>query len=94
MLDTLPASTSSVLDFLKSSVLDSPHMDITKRQAKARLDIKTDAELARVFGIGRWAVGQWADDEPIPELRRLQLEKLRPDIFDASPRRPSKREAA
>ena len=58
-------------------------MEMTKRQVKAALGIETDAELARQFSppIGRWAVGQWPDDEPIPELRRLQLMVGFPDIF-------------
>ena len=56
-------------------------MNITKNQAKERLGFTTDAELARFFEIGRWAVGQWPDDEPIPELRQLQLQQRRPDLW-------------
>lgn len=65
-------------------------MDITKREAKSRLDLTTDAELARLFGIGRWAVGQWPDDEPIPELRRLQLMQSHPEVFRPAPSRKKK----
>ena len=47
-------------------------MDMTKREVKAALGIETDAELARQFSppIGRWAVGQWPDDQPIPKARQ------------------------
>ena len=58
-------------------------MNMTKRLVKAALGIQTDAELARQFSppIGRWAVGQWPDDELIPELRRHQLRAKYPRIF-------------
>lgn len=46
---------------------------------------KTAAEIARFFGITDAAVGQWGDDEPIPELRELQLRLRRPDLFGAAP---------
>jgi hypothetical protein len=58
-------------------------MALTKQQVKASLGLETDAALGRVFGIGRWAVGQWGEDEAIPELRELQLRRDRPDLFDA-----------
>jgi hypothetical protein len=67
-------------------------MSITKALAKVLLEIETDADLARFFGIGRWAVGQWLDDEPIPELRELQLRDRRPDLFGDTPK-PAKRAA-
>jgi hypothetical protein len=57
-------------------------MELTKREVKSRLGFDTDADLARFFGIGRWAVGQWADDQPIPEGRQWQVRALRPDLFD------------
>jgi hypothetical protein len=56
-------------------------MELTKRVVKGALQMDTDAELARLFGIGRWAVGQWPDDQPIPEGRQWQLRALRPDLF-------------
>ena len=56
-------------------------MDMTKTAVKTALGFKTDAELARLFDIGRWAVGQWPDDSPIPEGRRWQLRAKRPDLF-------------
>lgn len=58
-------------------------MNMTKQRVKASLGLQTDAELARVFGIGRWAVGQWKDDADIPELRQLQLRAKFPDKFPA-----------
>lgn len=70
-------------------------MQITKRQAKSLLGIETDAELARFFGIGRWAVGQWDESRPIPALRRWELRDRRPDLFDESGKpKPTKRKAA
>ena len=56
---------------------------MTKTEVKTALGLTTDADLARFFGINRWAVGQWPDEKPIPELRQLQLEKKRPDLFHA-----------
>lgn len=56
-------------------------MDMTKRNVKSALEIDTDAELARFFGIGRWAVGQWGEDDPIPEGRQWQVRARRPDLF-------------
>lgn len=57
-------------------------MEMTKRNVKAALG-KTDAELARIFEINRWAVGQWAEDKPIPKGRQWQLRCLHPDLFPA-----------
>lgn len=65
-------------------------MEMTKRNVKAALGFDTDAELARFFGIGRWAVGQWPDDKPIPEGRQWQLRAKRPELFPE----PDKGEAA
>lgn len=56
-------------------------MNMTKRAVKAALDIKTDAELARFFEIGRAAVGFWQDDQPIPDARQWELRARRPDLF-------------
>jgi hypothetical protein len=56
-------------------------MDMTKTAVKAALELETDADLARFFGIGRWAVGQWPDDQPIPEARQWELRAKRPDLF-------------
>jgi hypothetical protein len=57
-------------------------MDMSKRAVKELLEMETDADLARFFGIGRWAVGQWDDDKPIPEKRQLQLRAWRRDLFE------------
>lgn len=62
-------------------------MNITKRQAKQALGFTTDAELARFFGIGRWAVGQWPDDSPIPKARAWMLAARHPDLFSGTDER-------
>ena len=56
-------------------------MDMTKASVKAALGVGTDAELARFFAISRSAVHQWAEDEPIPDLRQYELQHKRPDLF-------------
>ncbi len=58
-------------------------MDMTKRAVKEALGIQTDAELARQFypPIGRWAVGQRPEDEPIPEGRQWFLRAKFPETF-------------
>lgn len=60
---------------------------MTKRAVKLALGIETDADLARQFSppIGRWAVGQWPDDKPIPKARRWELRAKRPDVFGDAP---------
>lgn len=60
-------------------------MEMTKRAVKLALNIETDAELARQFTpeIGRWAVGQWDDDKPIPTGRQWELRAKYPDKFPA-----------
>lgn len=54
---------------------------LTKTQVKERLGFTTDRELAALFGISPSAVCLWPPDGPIPELRELQLPRLRPDVF-------------
>lgn len=44
---------------------------ITKKDARAHF--RNDAHMARELGITRGAVGQWLDDEPIPEKQALKL---------------------
>jgi DNA-binding XRE family transcriptional regulator len=56
---------------------------LTKVQLRAALK-KTDAELADYFGITRAAVAQWGEDDPIPELRQLQVETRNPELFVAA----------
>ena len=54
---------------------------LTKRQLREALKFTTDAELAAFFGVTGSAVSQWEEDKPIPELRQLQAERKRPDLF-------------
>lgn len=63
---------------------------MTKQAVKSALGLETDAELARFFGIGRWAVGQWDEDKPIPRLRQLEARDLRPDLFAPTPKKRKK----
>lgn len=71
-------------------------MDMTKKAVKAALNIQTDAELARQFTpeIGRWAVGQWADDKAIPAARQWELRAKFPDIFGTDAGAAPKRRTA
>ena len=64
-------------------------MEMTKREVKAALGLLTDAQLAREFvpNIGRWAVGQWPEDKPIPELRQYKLREKYPSVFGPAPER-------
>ncbi|WP_295570961.1 hypothetical protein [Stenotrophomonas maltophilia] len=54
-----------------------------KRQVRTRLGFRTDAELARFFGISRSAVSQWPRDFPIPALRQYMLQQRYPNLFPA-----------
>lgn len=56
-------------------------MAMTKTEVKKVLNIETDAQLAREFGIGRWAVGQWPDNDPIPDARQWELRAKYPRKF-------------
>lgn len=58
-------------------------MDMTKSAVKAALGLETDASLAALLGVGRWAVGQWPADKEIPKARQWQLQAMRPDLFPA-----------
>ena len=58
---------------------------MTKAAVKAALKIETDAGLAALLGIGRWAVGQWPADKAIPEARQWQLRAMHPDLFGPAP---------
>ncbi len=53
----------------------------SKRQVRARLGFRTDAELAHFFGISRSAVSQWPKNTPIPALRQYTLHQRYPDLF-------------
>lgn len=53
---------------------------LTKAELRTALGT-TDAGVADFFEISRAAVAQWSEHEPIPELRQLQAERKRPDLF-------------
>lgn len=59
-------------------------LDLTKARLRDLLKV-SDAGIADFFGITRSAVAQWPDDEPIPELRQLQVMKRRPELFGLRP---------
>jgi len=52
-----------------------------KRKLKARGEESNDRAIAALFGIYPQAVQAWPKDRPIPELRKLQLQKMRPELF-------------
>lgn len=57
------------------------NIEITKEEAIAMF--RTQAALARALGIGRQAVNQWKDGQPIPERQALKIRyQLRPECFD------------
>lgn len=60
-------------------------MDMTKQAVKSALGFLKDTELAQFFGTSKQAVGQWPDDEPLPQGRQWQLKALRPDLFTPAP---------
>lgn len=67
---------------------------MTKRNVKLRLGCETDVQLASIFGIGRWAVGQWPDDKPIPEGRQWELRARYPQLFPSDDSKKPKKKAA
>lgn len=70
-------------------------MDITKGQAKAELGITTDAELARLLGITKQAVGRFgSDDDTLPKGRQWQLMARWPELFGNSPSKGTRKKAA
>ena len=56
-------------------------MNMTKREVRDALGFTMDKELADFFGVGKAAVSQWGEDEPLPEVRQWQARALRPDLF-------------
>lgn len=54
---------------------------MTKSQLMTALGFETQAELAGYFGLTASAISQWADDEPVPELRELQARQRTPQAF-------------
>lgn len=67
-------------------------MNITKRSVRAALGLQFDKDLAEFFGVGKAAVSNWPEDEPLPEARQWQAHALRPDLFERP--EPQKRRAA
>lgn len=56
-------------------------MKYTKREVLTKLRLSSDEQLAAYFNIKRQAVNKWANDEPIPLQRRLQLHQRHPRKF-------------
>ena len=52
-----------------------------KRKLEARDEPATNRAIADLFGIKEQAVQAWALARKIPELRLLQLQRLRPELF-------------
>lgn len=61
-------------------------MNLTKRDVMAALGFEQDTQLAAYFDVTKQAVGRWAEDLPIPEVRQYQLRDRRPDLFVVSDR--------
>lgn len=65
-------------------------MNMTKREVREALGFTLDRQLAEFFGVGKAAVSNWPEDEPIPSGRQWQARAKRPDIFESAPaRRPT-----
>ncbi|MBB3802020.1 transcriptional regulator with XRE-family HTH domain [Xanthomonas arboricola] len=62
-------------------------MDMTKRAVREALGFTMDRQLAGFFGVGKAAVSNWAEDEPLPEVRQWQAKALRPDVFGPAPKK-------
>jgi hypothetical protein len=52
-----------------------------KRKLEARDEPATNRGIADLFGIKEQAVQAWPLARKIPELRLLQLQRLRPELF-------------
>ena len=58
---------------------------LTKHQIREALGLRSDRDLARLFGISPSAVCLWGD-RPIPHAQWLRLRyELRPEVFNAQP---------
>lgn len=71
------------LDFVQLTRVNSGPMNTipTKQEVMRALGVR-QADLAGMLGITRAAVSHWPDDEPIPELRWLQLKhQVAPSAF-------------
>lgn len=56
-------------------------MILTKRVVRETLGFTLDRQLAEFFGVGKAAVSNWPEDEPLPDVRQWQARALRPDLF-------------
>lgn len=56
-------------------------MEMTKREVRSALGFTKDRQLAEFFGVGKAAVSNWPEEEPLPEARQWQARALRPDVF-------------
>ncbi|HDS1578671.1 hypothetical protein [uncultured Stenotrophomonas sp.] len=56
----------------------------SKWAVRTRMGFRTDAELARFFGISRSAVSQWPKNRPIPALRQYILHQRFPGLFPST----------
>lgn len=52
-----------------------------KRKLKAAGFKSTNRAIAELFGIYPQAVQAWPENRKLPELRILQLQKMRPELF-------------
>lgn len=60
-------------------------MNMTKRAVREALGFTLDRQLAEFFGVGKAAVSNWPEDDPLPEVRQWQARALRPDVFGPAP---------
>lgn len=58
-------------------------MNMTKAEVRTALGFTLDKELAEFFGVGKAAVSQWGESDPLPEVRQWQARAKRPDLFPA-----------
>lgn len=54
---------------------------MTKRSVREALGLTMDKDLAEFFGVGKAAVSNWPEDEPLPDGRQWQARAKRPDLF-------------
>ena len=67
-------------------------MNMTKREVREALGFTLDKQLAEFFGVGKGAVSNWHEEDPIPEVRQWQAKALKPALFGPAPK--SKRQVA
>ncbi|WMJ68647.1 Cro/CI family transcriptional regulator [Stenotrophomonas sp. 24(2023)] len=53
----------------------------SKYYVRDRLGLRTDSDLAKLFGVSRSAVSQWPKNKAIPQLRRYMLQQKYPVLF-------------